>query len=84
VAGVEHASLVLMPHQHGCLPGSSPGTSGSDRAVGGLAVSPKDVWRPCRPVLAPTCGPAGDAAGQAPPVGLAVQLGQVRHGQRGT
>jgi hypothetical protein len=41
VAGVEHPRLVLMPHQHGSLLGSSPRASGSDRAVGGLAVSPE-------------------------------------------
>jgi hypothetical protein len=44
--------------------------------LGGLAVSPEDVWRPC--------GAAGDAAGQAPPVGLVVQLGQMSHAQRDT
>jgi hypothetical protein len=58
-------------------------TAGSDRALGGLAVSPEDVWRPWRPVPAPTFGGAGDAVGQAP-VGLPVKLGQVRHGQRDT
>jgi hypothetical protein len=29
-------------------------------------------------------GPAGDVAGQAPPVSLAVKLSQVRHSQRDT
>jgi hypothetical protein len=81
-----------MLHQHGSLLGSSPWTAGNGRRYGaataragsGVAMSPDDPWRPWRAVPVPTCGPAGDAAGQAPPVGLAVKLGQVRHGQRDT
>jgi hypothetical protein len=73
-----------MPHQHGSLLGSSPETSGSDRALGGLGSSAQESRRPWRPVPAPTLGPAVDVAGQAPPVSLAVKLSQVRHGQRDT
>jgi hypothetical protein len=73
VAGVEHAPLVVMLHQYGCLPDRWPGGAG-----GGLAVSAEDPWRFWRAVAVAACGPAG-AAAKAPLLGVASQFGKVCH-----
>jgi hypothetical protein len=79
VAGIELRRRVLVLDQHGCLRGCSPGAAG---AGCGLAISVWAASRSWRPVLVPTCGPAGQAVGKPLPVGLAMKLGDPRRGQR--
>jgi len=63
---------------------AAPARAAAACTVGGLAGSASKARRPWRPVPAPTSGPAGNATGQAPPVGLAVQLGEIPYGEPDT
>jgi hypothetical protein len=69
----------------GCWPeNAGAGRRGAARAVNGLASSAEDPRRSWRAVPAAAYGPAGDAASQAPLVGVAAQLGQARLRHRDT
>src|SRR5829696_6465479 len=88
VAGIELLWLVLVLDQHGCLRGCWSGAAGRGRPGGAAARAGSDLVVPVRkaprswhPVPVPTSGPAGKAAGQAPPVGVAMKLGDPRHRQ---
>jgi hypothetical protein len=59
--------------------GGRRGGAASRRAVSGLAGSACTARRAWHPVPAPTCGLAGETAGQAPAVGAAAKLGDPRH-----
>jgi hypothetical protein len=59
--------------------GGRRGGAASRRAVSGLAGSACTARRAWHPVPIPTCGLAGEAAGQAPPAGVAAKLGDPRH-----
>ena len=89
VAGVKVARLVLVLDQHGCSVVAPARPAGSDRRGGvgaahaatGLAASARKARRPWRLVPVPTSWQAGDAACQAPPVGLAAKLDDPPHGE---
>src|SRR5215216_4335895 len=53
-----------------------------DGGLAGLVIAAGAAWQSWRPVPVPISGPVGDGAGQAPPFGLAVRLGDLCHGQR--
>src|SRR5829696_1737332 len=91
VAGIELLWLVLVLDQHGCLRGCWSGAAGRGRPGGAAARAGSDLVVPVRkaprswdPVPVPTSGPAGKAAGQAPPVGLAAKLDDPPHGEGDT